>query len=151
MRLIPIPEFGLPDLAPATLTPFIQAMCDANHRFYVQTGFGPPWIAYIAVEGTTAIGVCAFKGAPRVNTVEIAYATHPDHEGKGVATRMVQDLVRIARAAGPTVRIIAQTLPERNASTRVLGKCGFTHVRDGIDEEVGTVWEWELAGGNGRT
>jgi ribosomal-protein-alanine N-acetyltransferase len=73
-------------------------------------------------------------------------ARTPDHEGKGVATRMVQELVRIARSSDPLVRIIAQTLPEFNASTRVLGKCGFSHVRDGIDDEVGKIWEWELLG-----
>jgi ribosomal-protein-alanine N-acetyltransferase len=146
MTLTPIPVDGLPDLAPVAHSPFTETMCQANHAFYKHSGFEPPWIAYVAVEEAVAVGTCAFKGTPRNNMVEIAYGTHPDHEGKGVATRMVQELVRIARSSDPLVRIIAQTLPEFNASTRVLGKCGFSHVRDGIDDEVGKVWEWELLG-----
>jgi [ribosomal protein S5]-alanine N-acetyltransferase len=143
MRLIPIPADALPVLAPAVHTDFTEAMCQGNHRFYEQVGFAPPWIAYVAVEADVAVGVCAFKGAPRNHAVEIAYATHPGHEGKGVATRMAQELIRIARTTGPPVRIIAHTLPQHNASSRVLTKCGFTQVRDAIDDEVGTVWEWE--------
>lgn len=144
MQLIPIPANTLPDLAPAVHTAFTEAMCQANHTFYTQVGFTPPWIAYVAVEADVAVGVCAFKGAPKDHTVEIAYGTHPDREGKGVATRMARKLVRIARTTDPRVRIIAQTLPEHNASTRVLEKCGFTQVRDAIDDEAGRVWEWEL-------
>jgi ribosomal-protein-alanine N-acetyltransferase len=144
MQLIAIPADALPELTPATHTPFTETMCQANHTFYRTVGFVPPWVAYVAVEDGAAMGTCAFKGAPREGVVEIAYATDPAHEGRGVATRMVQEIVRIARATDPAVRIIAQTLPETNASTRVLTKCGFTHVRDAEDAEVGTVWEWEL-------
>lgn len=144
MRLIPIPATALPDLSPAVHTAFTEAMCAGNHQFYKVVGFVPPWIAYVAVEADVAVGVCAFKGASRNNIVEIAYGTHPGHEGQGVATRMVQALVRIARNADPQVRIIARTLPEQNASTRVLAKCGFAQVRDAVDDEVGMVWEWEL-------
>lgn len=144
MRLVPIPSISLPDLAPAAHTAFTEAMCQGNQKFYKQVGFAPPWIAYVAVEESVAVGVCAFKGAPRNNSVEIAYGTHPGHEGKGVATRMAAELVRIARTTDPHVCIIAQTLPEHNASTRVLAKCGFAQVRDGVDDEVGRVWEWEL-------
>lgn len=144
MRLVPIPIDTLPELGPAMHTAFTEVLCQGNHAFYTQVGFAPPWIAYIAVEGEHAVGGCAFKGAPSNHRVEIAYATQPGQEGRGVATRMALELVRIARIADPLVRIIAQTLPEHNASTKVLRKCGFTQVREAVDEEVGTVWEWEL-------
>ena len=144
MRLVPIPVDTLPELAPAAHTPFTEAMCQGNHAFYKQVGFAPPWIAYIAVGTHEALGVCAFKGGPSNNCVEIAYGTHPGHEGQGVATRMALELVRIARATDPRVRIIARTLPEDNPSTSVLRKCGFVQVREAVDEEVGVVWEWEF-------
>lgn len=115
-----------------------------NQAFYQVVGFNPPWTAYLAVEDETIVGICAFKGAPKNGVVEIAYGTDPGGEGRGVATRMAKQLLRIARETDRAVRIIAQTLPEPNASTRVLTKCGFTHVRDAIDDEVGKVWEWEL-------
>jgi RimJ/RimL family protein N-acetyltransferase len=43
------------------------------------------------------------------------------------------------------VVVAAQTLPEHNASHRILEKLGFWHV-DTIDHpEDGTVWEWHLS------
>jgi len=42
------------------------------------------------------------------------------------------------------VRLIrAHTLPEPNASTRVLQKCGFEQVGEVTDAEDGLVWRWE--------
>ena len=54
-------------------------------------------------------------------------------------------LVRFA-SADPRVRIIrAHTLPAKNASTRVLEKCGFTKLGEVIDSENNLVWQWERA------
>lgn len=106
--------------------------------------FVPPWIGYIAVEHGEAVGTCAFKAPPRLGAVEIAYFTFPSHEGRGVATRMAQQLVALARATDPDVQVTAQTLPQESASTRVLGRLGFAHVRDVQHPEDGLVWEWEL-------
>jgi ribosomal-protein-alanine N-acetyltransferase len=39
--------------------------------------------------------------------------------------------------------VIAHTLPEHNASTRVLEKAGFKH-EDEIIEEGTTVWRWRI-------
>jgi RimJ/RimL family protein N-acetyltransferase len=42
------------------------------------------------------------------------------------------------------VRVVrAHTLPEENASTRVLAKCGFRQVGEMVDPEDGLVWRWE--------
>jgi len=42
------------------------------------------------------------------------------------------------------VRVVrAHTLPEANASTRVLTKCGFQRIGEVIDPEDGLVWRWE--------
>jgi [ribosomal protein S5]-alanine N-acetyltransferase len=54
-----------------------------------------------------------------------------------------QALVEFA-AADQGVRIVrAHTLPERNASTRVLEKCGFEFTGEVVDPEDGPVWRWE--------
>jgi len=92
------------------------------------------------VIGTTGHGAdfeARIAGASRDIAVLVAPNT-------SIGVAVAQELVRIARTTDPQVRIIAQTLPEDNASTRVLEKCGFKQVRDGIDDEVGKVWEWEL-------
>jgi RimJ/RimL family protein N-acetyltransferase len=39
--------------------------------------------------------------------------------------------------------IQAHTLPEQNASTRVLEKCGFTFTGEIIHPADGPVWRWE--------
>ena len=72
------------------------------------------------------VGSCGFKGPLAADgTVEIAYGLDPDHQGKGYATEAAEALV-IYAFADPRVRLVlAHTLPERNASGRVLTKCGF--------------------------
>ena len=45
----------------------------------------------------------------------------------------------------PAVLAAAQTLPERNASHRILEKLGFRHITTIDHPEDGTVWEWQLA------
>ena len=51
----------------------------------------------------------------------------------------------VARAMRePDVQIVvAHTLRERNASTRVLEKTGFALVGEVVDPEDGPVWRWE--------
>src|SRR3954465_10581961 len=86
------------------------------------------------------VGKCGFKGPPADGVVEIAYAVEPEHQWKGYATEAAAALPPFAQNV-PTVR--AHTLPEPNASTRVLTKCGFRHLGQVIDPEVGPVWRWE--------
>jgi RimJ/RimL family protein N-acetyltransferase len=88
------------------------------------------------------IGGCGFKGPPVDGVVEMAYSIDPEHQGNGYATEAAEALTNFALAQNVrTVR--AHTLPETNASTRVLTKCGFRHVGPVIDPEDGPVWRWE--------
>lgn len=107
----------------------------------------PPWVGYLALERDTrrALGTCGFKGGPdSTNTVELAYFTFPDEEGRGVASAMAAALVDLARSAEPAIATLcAHTLPERNASCRVLEKSGFQHVGVVMDPDDGPVWRWE--------
>ena len=44
----------------------------------------------------------------------------------------------------PAVRVVrAHTLPERNASTRILERVGFVRAGEAHDPDAGTVWRWE--------
>jgi RimJ/RimL family protein N-acetyltransferase len=51
---------------------------------------------------------------------------------------------RLAR----TIR--AHTMPEQNASTRVLEKCGFRWLGEVVDPEDGAVWRWEYCPTDGK-
>ncbi len=106
-----------------------------------------PWGGYLAIDAETAVvvGTCAFKQAPTPDgTVEIAYFTFPPFEGRGYGTRMANQLISIAVSSPEIRRVIAHTLPERNASTRILEKVGMRWVGEVIDPEDGAVWQWEL-------
>jgi [ribosomal protein S5]-alanine N-acetyltransferase len=91
-----------------------------------------------------AIGKCGFKGPPAADgVVEIAYGVDPDQQGKGYATEAAEALVIYAFGDSRVRTVRAHTLPEGNASTRVLTKCGFRYIGEVIDPEDGLVWRWE--------
>lgn len=107
----------------------------------------PAWGCFLVADDAAGrlVGTCGFKDGPDADgVVEIAYGTFPPFEGRGYATRMAADLLAMA-SRHPGVRVVAHTLPERNASGRVLEKAGFRFVGDVIDPEDGPVWRWEAA------
>ncbi len=99
------------------------------------------WGCFLAVDEATGqvVGTCAYKGGPATDgSVEVTYHTLSPFEGRGYATRMAAELV--ARAGHR--RVLAHTLPERNASCRVLEKADFVRAGEVIDPEDGLVWRW---------
>jgi RimJ/RimL family protein N-acetyltransferase len=96
------------------------------------------------VSEAQVVGTCAFKGPPVSGRLEIAYFTFPGFEGRGIASRMAQELVALARATDPNVVIMAQTLRARSASTRILEKLGFELKGQAFHHIDGEVWERDL-------
>ncbi len=88
------------------------------------------------------VGWGGFKGPPTDGSVEIGYAVAPEWQGCGLATCAVRAMLREAYAAPEVKAVIAHTLPERNASVRVLEKAGF--VPDGVLVSDGerSVWRF---------
>ena len=124
--------------------PGVAEVLQHTVEFYGKVGFKPPWISYLALVDSEPVGICSFKAPPTDGRVEIAYLTFPGFENRGVATDMAAELVAIARST-PLSCIAAQTLPERNASHRVLEKLGFRAIGLVEHPEDGTVLEWQLA------
>lgn len=108
----------------------------------------PPWCGYLAItDSQEVVGTCAFKGPPdESGVVELAWFTFPAYENKGYGTAMTRELVDLAKNTGQTTELIAHTLPEKNASTRICEKCGFTMEGEVIDPEDGPVWRWKQSG-----
>lgn len=146
MQLVGILHDGSTPGAPAALPEIARAVVESNVQMYSGGGATPPWIGYLAFEGQTCVGTCAFKSAPVKGAVEIAYFTFPGHESRGVATAMAHQLVEIAVTAAPEVKITAQTMPAEGASTRILRRNGFVFHRALQHPEDGPVWEWLYAG-----
>jgi len=122
----------------------LRMVVEMTVRHFEKVGFVPPWVGYIAMQNSMPVGTCAFKSPPIDGRVEIAYGTMPGHEGRGVATAMAKELVRIARQQHESLAVFAQTLPEENASTSILKKLGFQMMRTVEHPEDGLVWELEL-------
>jgi RimJ/RimL family protein N-acetyltransferase len=106
-----------------------------------------PWLHGFAVvlrDENRAIGIVSFKGPPdESGMVEIAYGIVPSGRGRGHATEGAAALVDFASRDDRVRLIRAHTMPTPNASTRVLGKCGFANVGEVVDPEDGPVWRWE--------
>jgi len=109
-----------------------------------------PWthgFSMVLQTGEIVVGTAGFKGPPTADgVVEIAYGVSPDQQGKGYATEAAAALTAYAFASGKVRVVRAHTLPESNASARVLTKCGFRRIGEVIDPEDGLVWRWEKEG-----
>jgi RimJ/RimL family protein N-acetyltransferase len=144
MELIEITKDGMPACPISELPEVAADVMAGTAEMYKTTSYHPPWIGYLAILNGKCVGSCAFKTPPIEGRVEIAYFTFPENEGRGIATSMAKRLVEKAMSGSQGIRICAQTLPERNASTRVLEKLGFQKVAEVNHPEDGRVWEWEL-------
>lgn len=111
---------------------------------YIKVGFEKPWIGYFASsDNNEIIGVAGFKGKPKNGKVEISYGTFNNYQQQGIGTELCHQLVLLSLQKGKKVKITARTLPENNASTRILKKNGFEFSGPVWDEDDGNVWEWE--------
>jgi len=142
MHLISIPREGKVSLSGITLPEVATSVIASTVQLYARRGYVEPWVGYLAIEGDACVGTCGFASPPVGQVAEIAYFTFPDFERRGIATGMAQSLVSIAQECDPTVKIIAHTLTQENASTRVLKKLGFVFTGAVDHPEDGTIWEW---------
>jgi ribosomal-protein-alanine N-acetyltransferase len=97
---------------------------------------------FVAGDPPELVGWGGFKGPPGdEGTIEVGYEIAESRQGRGLATEAVTAMLVHAFAQPGVTVAIAHTLPEHNASTRVLEKSGFA--RDGETSEDGqTVWRW---------
>ncbi len=107
-----------------------------------------PWrdgFGVIHVSENRLIGLASFNDAPDAGgAVEISYGIADAYTGRGYATEAARLLIAHAAASGQVRMLRAHTLPERNASTRILEKCGFQN-RGSVNDPVdGLIWLWEL-------
>jgi len=135
-------------------------LADGLREFFVSGDVSPVWLdalrastgpdawrhgfAVVHRDDERIIGSAAFKGPPDEDgVVEIAYGIAPGYQGRGLATEAAGALVAFALERVDVTRIRAHTLPENNASGRVLAKNGFHQLGEVIDPEDGLVWRWE--------
>ena len=87
------------------------------------------------------VGWGGFKGPPQDGVLELGYEIAASHRGRGLATAAVEAMLAEAFADGRVERVIAHTLPERNASTRVLEKSGFEFDAE-VEQDGRSAWRF---------
>ncbi|SKB64307.1 GNAT family N-acetyltransferase [Daejeonella lutea] len=104
------------------------------------------WWTYFPIHqaSNTLIGSGGYKGKPNEEgVVEIGYEIAADYRNQGLATEFCRALVEHAFKDGRVKKVIAHTLGEDNASTKVLSKSGFLKTEVIEDPEDGIIWKWE--------
>jgi [ribosomal protein S5]-alanine N-acetyltransferase len=99
---------------------------------------------FVTGEPPELVGWGGFKGAPKEGIVELGYAIAPDRRGRGLATAAAEAMVAEAFDDPEVSAVIAHTLPERNASNRVLEKVGF-HLDGEAAEDGERVWRFRMS------
>ena len=135
-------------------------LAEGLHGMYTSDAVSPAWLASLRTsvgadpwrhgffvvhrDSLQVIGSAGFKGPPDPDgMVEIAYGIAPAYHGQGYATEAATALLDYAFGSGRVRLARAHTLPDANASTHVLKKCGFAFIGGVIDPEDGPVWRWE--------
>jgi aminoglycoside phosphotransferase (APT) family kinase protein/RimJ/RimL family protein N-acetyltransferase len=110
----------------------------------LDAGDDPAWSIHLFFDDQrdgALVGNGGWKGAPADGVAELGYAVAPACRNQGVASGAVAVLLAQAARAGLHT-VVAHTLPEASASTRVLERAGFRHVGDEHEDGV-PVWRWE--------
>ncbi len=125
----------------ATFTEALQPTRDA----LAANPSGSAWGArfFVARDPLELVGWGGFKGPPKDGVVEVGYEIAEARRGRGLATAATRAMLAEALADERVTAVIAHTLPERNASNRVLEKAGFRS--DGeAQEDDEVVWRFSL-------
>ena len=124
---------------------FTEALPPTRHALAANPS-GSAWGARFFVAGNPPelVGWGGFNGPPEDGVVEVGYEIAEARRERGLATAATRAMVAEAFADERVTAVIAHTLPERNASNRVLEKAGCAFEGEAQeDDEV--VWRFSLA------
>jgi acetyl coenzyme A synthetase (ADP forming)-like protein len=101
-------------------------------RSLVGADLDPDWVERGALLGALAgsdgservVGLATFVRLRDVTAAEIAFAVADDHQGRGIGTRLLEQLANRA-AAGGVERFVADVLADNRAALRVFEEAGF--------------------------
>lgn len=133
-RLSKLLEAELPEYWPPPLND------DASAKFFADYLMANPgaagwtmWFFILKEPRRIVIGNGGFKGQPHAGTVETGYSIVPEFQRQGFASEAVAALIEWAFGHADVQRVIAETLPELDASRALLRKLGF-RAADGASE-----------------
>ena len=125
-RLSELLEADLPEYWPPPLND------DASAKFFADYLKANPgavgwmmWYFILEEPRRIAIGNGGFRGKPQNGTVETGYSIVPEFQRQGYASEAVDALISWAFSHPEVRRVVAETLPEIDASQALLRKLGF--------------------------
>jgi GNAT superfamily N-acetyltransferase len=83
--------------------------------------------AFVALAGSDLVGIGRYDRIDDTDA-EVAFVTHDDYQGLGIATLLFQELATCASDVGIT-RFIAQTLPENREMLGLFTRTGLVSLR----------------------
>jgi len=107
---------------------------DAVAASYAQAD-GDARVALLARHGDRIVAVAGYDRLREPGTAEVAFATADDFQGRGVATRMLEQLAEHAAARGIR-RFDAEVLSDNRRMLGVFRSAGFGIEREGLGDEV---------------
>lgn len=93
-------------------------------------------MGFVALLGDSIVGMASYDLWPERNTAELAFMVDVDHQGRGLATLLLEYLVVAAREAG-VGSLVAMVLPDNRRMLNVFHKAGFaagSTFEDGVIE-----------------
>ena len=100
----------------------------------------PGWGGWYVIGNGELVGTAGYKGPPDADgTVEIGYSIIAPRRRRGFAAAAVNLLVGHALADPRVQRVLAETLPDGEASQRVLLATGFQPAGSRVDPDDGVV------------
>jgi len=91
-------------------------------------------VAFVAVHEDEIIGVARYERYADTDTAEVAFFIDDQHNGRGLASLMLEYLAAAGRDHG-LARFVATTLPANRKMLRVFSSAGYdvaTHMEDGV-------------------
>ncbi|HTN79750.1 MAG TPA: GNAT family N-acetyltransferase, partial [Acidimicrobiales bacterium] len=104
-------------------------------------------MALVALLGDDLIGIASYDRWPARSEAEVAFTVDDEHQGRGVATVLLEHLAVIARTHGIT-RFTAEVLPENRKMLSVFKRAGFaakSQFADGVVEVEMGILETDAA------
>jgi len=126
----------------ATFREALEPVRDGLHADPESAAWGPR--LFVAGDPPELVGWGGFKGPPGGGVVELGYEIAEQRRNRGLATAATNAMLDEAFTDPLVDAVTAHTLAERNASTRVLEKCGFEFDGETVEEGM-EIWRFRLA------
>jgi RimJ/RimL family protein N-acetyltransferase len=110
--------------------PGTKVYLEQNLKHWADHGFGLYMLRDAPTQAVIGRAILRHLDVERVDEIEIGYGFMPEYWGRGLATEVARELVRIGFEQLHLESMVAITTPANVASQRVMTKAGLVYERD---------------------